>query len=80
MMCKYCEQEKGCDGNELISERELASDGLTYEGIEMQIENGNELRIFAVGESCRHCGTYGSYDKTILINYCPMCGKDLECE
>ena len=69
-MCKYCESNKP------ISERELAKDRLTYEGIEMDIF-GNELQIYAVGEYQKGTHIYGHYEKTIIINYCPMCGRKL---
>lgn len=72
-MCEYCEEG---DGKLFISSRKLANDGLTYEGIEMTVEN-DHLYVFAVGNSARHYGVYGSYEKEILINYCPMCGRRL---
>ena len=75
-MCKYCDVPDE-DDDYYICKRELV--GNTYEGIEMMIDGENKLVVFVVAPiMCGYTKSYAHYEKTIEINYCPMCGRKLD--
>lgn len=84
-MCEYCEEHGIDDGVywrysvEFISERQESKyNPNSFTGIEMFINQKNELDLFAVvdGENVKPL----HLNKTIKINYCPMCGRKLDKE
>lgn len=78
-MCKYCDYLKygeDDDSDSYICTRDLK--GEVYEGMEMMIDGGNKLVIFVVAPiMCGYTKAYAHYEKSIEINYCPMCGRKL---
>lgn len=70
-MCEYCEKRK-----KLI---EMKSRGRVVDGnvgIEVDIFD-NILEIEAIGEVGYPSRDYICLDDSIIINYCPMCGRKL---
>lgn len=67
-MCEYCESSKA------ISERDkLASNDSTWIGIGVYIGEN----ILSIDACTDYHGVTGYIEKTITINFCPMCGRKL---